>query len=194
MSQPALSILIPSIPLRIKKFTAIFDKINLQAKDRNVEVLGLFDNKRRSIGLKRDALMQMSRGEYVCFVDDDDDVSADYIVKLLQGIEQKPDVITFKQHSYYDQTHCIVNFDLHNSVNEPFKPVNLGENPYTIKRRPFHVCGFRGDIARRYRFPDLMYGEDWDWCVQALNDVKTQVHIDEVLHIYKFDTEITEAR
>lgn len=194
MKQPKLSILIPTIPSRLDQFKVIYEKIDLQARDRNVEILWVGDNKKRSIGLKRDALVQISKGEYVAFVDDDDDVSTDYIIKLLQAIEQFPDVITFRQLSYYDKTHCIINFDLHNSVNEPFKPVGLTENPLTIKRRPFHVCAFRGDIARRYHFPDKMWGEDWEWCEQVLKDVKTQVHIDEILHIYRFNTEVTEAR
>ena len=72
--QIKLSILIPSIPSRFRRFQKLFEKINAQATN-EVEILGLFDNKKRSIGHKRDALVQMSKGEYVCFCDDDDDVS-----------------------------------------------------------------------------------------------------------------------
>lgn len=194
MKQPKLSILIPTIPSRDEKFKVLYEKLEQQTKDRDVEILWVGDNKKRSIGLKRDALVQISRGEYVSFVDDDDEVSTDYVVKILQAIPQFPDVITFKQLSYYDKTHCIVNFDLHHSVNEPFKPKGLTEKPDTIKRRPFHVCAFRGDIARWHHFPDLMYGEDWAWCEKVLKDVKTQVHIDEILHTYRFNSEITEAK
>ena len=66
-----LAILIPSIPSRFKRFERLFERINDQAtkSDMVVEVLGLFDNKKRSIGHKRDALVQMSKGDYVCFCD-----------------------------------------------------------------------------------------------------------------------------
>lgn len=183
-----LSILIPSIPSRFESFQRIFAKLQLQAEGRPVEILGLFDNKKRSIGLKRDALVQSSKGEYVAFVDDDDNVTDSYMVSLLQAIEQRPDVITFKQQSIINGEECIVDFDLHYKVNEPFAPGKV------IKRRPFHVCAFRGDIARRYHFPDSMYGEDWEWCKQVLRDVKTQVKIDKVIHIYVFDSQVTEAK
>ncbi len=186
--KPKLSILIPFIPSRLPKFEKIFTKLSLQVQGRNVAIDGHIDNKKRSIGLKRDALVQSSLGEYVAFVDDDDNVSPDYIIKLLQAIEQKPDVVTFKQKSIINKEECIVDFDLYHKVNEGFTP------GATIKRRPFHVCAFRGDIARRYHFPDKMYGEDWAWCEQVLKDVTTQVKIPEIIHTYIFDSEVTEAK
>ena len=185
---PTLSILIPFIPSRFESFERIFAKLEIQARGRNVEILGFIDNKKRSIGFKRDALVQISKGDYVAFVDDDDNVSDDYIVKLLQAADQKADVITFLQKSIINKIECTVDFDLHHSVNEPFEPGKV------IKRRPWHVCAFRGDIARRYHFPDSMYGEDWAWCEQVLKDVKTQAKINQVIHTYIFDSEITEAK
>lgn len=184
----ALSILVPSIPSRSEKFQRIFDKLEAQVGGREVEILGLCDNKKRSIGLKRDALLQISKGRYVAFVDDDDDISPDYILKILQAIQTNPDVVTFKQNCIIDGDQCLVDFDLTHTENEEFTPGG------TIKRLPFHVCAFRGDIARKYHFPDSMYGEDWEWCVQVLQDVKTQHKIDEVIHIYIFDSQVTEAK
>jgi len=184
-----LSILVPSIPSRFEKFQRIYQKLLDQSKGRdNIEILGLFDNKQRSIGLKRDALVQMSKGDYVAFVDDDDNISPDYIVKLLQSALSNPDVITFKQTSIINGEQCTVDFDLTHTENEGFTPGG------TIKRRPFHVCAFKGEIARKYHFPDKMYGEDWGWCKQVLKDVKTQVKINEIIHIYVFDSEVTEAK
>ena len=186
--KPVLSILIPFIPSRSEGFWRIFTKLEIQARGRPVEILGVIDNKKRSIGLKRDALVQISLGEYVAFVDDDDNVSDDYIVKLLQAAKHRPDVITFLQKCIIDKKECTVDFDLHHSVNEPFEPGKV------IKRRPWHVCAFKGDIARKYHFPDSMYGEDWKWAEQVLQDVKTQVKINEVIHAYIFDSEVTEAK
>ena len=96
-----LTILIPSIPSWFKRFERLFDRINDQASksDIVVEVLGLVDNKKRSIGHKRDALVQMSKGEYVCFCDDDDDVSDNYVESLLEGIKHNPVVVCFKHRS-----------------------------------------------------------------------------------------------
>lgn len=182
-----LSILVPSIPSRFNNMERIFAKLENQSKGKQVEILSFIDNKKRSIGLKRDALVQISLGEYVAFVDDDDNISDDYIIKLLQGISHKPDVVTFKQKCIIDGMECIVDFDLNHKENEAFGQGKV------IKRRPWHVCAFRGDIARKYRFPDSSYGEDWDWCKRVLQDVKTQVKINDVIHAYIFDKEVSEA-
>jgi len=180
-----LSILIPSIPSRFDRLAKIFQKIDSQSTE-EVEILVFIDNKRRSIGLKRDALVQMSKGEYVCFVDDDDDVEDDYIEQLLIGCESGKDVIVFWQRAYADGKEAIIDFDLSNE-NTPFVAGT------TVPRKPFHVCAFRGEIARKYRFPDKMYGEDWEWCEQVLTEVKTQYKIGKILHTYYYDSEVTEA-
>lgn len=60
-----LSILIPSIPHRIDKMKRLFERLQEQIGDKNIEVLSFLDNKKRSIGLKRDALVQLARGSTV---------------------------------------------------------------------------------------------------------------------------------
>ena len=52
-----LSILIPSIPSRFEMVRALVEKLELQIGDLPVEILVFLDNKRRSIGMKRDALV-----------------------------------------------------------------------------------------------------------------------------------------
>ena len=48
-----LSILIPSIPSRFKLVQKLYKTIEGQIRDREVEILVLIDNKKRSIGAKR---------------------------------------------------------------------------------------------------------------------------------------------
>ena len=181
-----LSILIPSIPSRLDRLERIFAKIDSQIKGRDVEILVFIDNKQRSIGLKRDALVQMSKGEYIAFVDDDDDVTDDYIDEMLKGCESGEDVICFWQTAYIDGKEAIIDFDLSNE-NQEFSP------GATVPRKPYHVCGWRGELARKHRFPDLMYDEDRQWCEKLWKEAKTQYKIGKVLHIYYFDKDVTEA-
>jgi glycosyltransferase involved in cell wall biosynthesis len=49
-----------------------------------VEHLILMDNKRRTVGEKRDALLRAAKGNYVAFVDDDDFISPDYVSLILE--------------------------------------------------------------------------------------------------------------
>jgi len=181
-----LSILIPSIPSRSDRLEVIYAKLLEQVGDKDVEILVFIDNKQRSIGLKRDALVQMSLGDYVAFVDDDDDVSDDYITEMLKGCESGKDVICFWQMAYIDGKKGLIDFDLSNGNLE----FQAGQ---TTPRKPYHVCGWRGDLARKHRFPDLMYDEDRQWCEKLWAEAKTQYKIGKTLHMYHFDKDVTEA-
>jgi hypothetical protein len=74
-----LSILTPAVPSRIFQLQKLCFELEGQIKGLPVEHLALLDNKRRTVGEKRDALLRAARGRYVAFVDDDDDVSDDYV-------------------------------------------------------------------------------------------------------------------
>ena len=67
-----LSILILSIPSRIKQLETLLEKLENQFDDDRVEILVMLDNKSFHIYEKRNELLDMARGEYLCFLDDDD--------------------------------------------------------------------------------------------------------------------------
>jgi len=182
---PYLSILTPSVPSRIKDgLRNVMDKIEKQIKDNNlekkVEHLIVIDNKVRTIGRKRDNLVQCAIGQYVAFVDDDDDVSDEYVLELVNAIKNNPhvDVITFKQNCFIENyPKAIVNFGL-NYENEAYVPNT------EFKRKPYHVCAWKTTLAQKYRFPSSNYGEDAGWLSQLWEVAKTEYHIDKVLHAY----------
>lgn len=186
-----LSILIPSIPSRWERSQKLYTKILNMCEGKDIEVLLFMDNKKRTVGGKRDALVQMSRGKYFMFVDDDDDlVSVD---EIYQATFQDVDVITFKQQCLgidANKTPFVVTFGLGNE-NE------MGKGPaYGIyldcKRPPYHVCAWN-EKFKVHRFPDISYGEDWEWVQKCLPDAKTEVFIDKILHKYDFDLNVSEA-
>ena len=78
-----LSILILSIPSRNAKMIDLFNKVQAQVgalnERQSVEILVLMDNCSKSIADKRNDLLKASRGKYIAFLDDDDDVSEVYI-------------------------------------------------------------------------------------------------------------------
>lgn len=186
-NRPTLSILTPSVPERVQThLTKLINKINSQILNKSVEHLIFLDNKKRSIGLKREALVQMATGKYLAFVDDDDDISADYIDSLLKASETNADVITFKQNCFVNNNPVsVINFSLHNSKNEGYEPGK------TINRMPFHVCAWKSSIAKNYGFIDKNYSEDWFWAQQLIKAAKTEHHIDKVLHTYVYSDTVT---
>ena len=89
-----LSILILSIPSRIKQLEALLEKLENQFDDDRVEILVMLDNKSFHIYEKRNELLNMARGEYLCFLDDDDNVADNYIPSILDVLDNEtPDVI-----------------------------------------------------------------------------------------------------
>lgn len=191
-----LSILVPSIPSRIKgHLLPLLDKLRDQTEGRSdVEVLTFCDNKKRSVGLKRDGLVKLARGAFCAFVDDDDDISPDYVSELCEAIARNPDadVITFKQVSRInDDNPYIVDFSLAHE-NEPARRDASG-CWVDIKRRPYHICAWRTELARHYDFPDASYGEDWHWAKRVALDCLREVKIDRVLHYYFYRDDTTEA-
>ncbi len=89
--QPLLSVLITSLPERLEAhLLPLWRKLTAQAAatgaPTQVELVSLLDNRTRTIGEKREDLVQIARGLYVAFVDDDDDISPDYLPQLLAAI------------------------------------------------------------------------------------------------------------
>jgi hypothetical protein len=182
-----LSILIPSVPSRREKAAKLFDKLSAQAGNEDVEILMLLDNKKRSIGLKRQALLDVARGDYVAFVDDDDDVSANYVKLILDCLwASTPDVVVF-------DSLCSVNSVLEVYVSHALGNPNEQFNPNGFRRAAWHIHAWRTELARKSTFPDQSGTEDWAWA-EPLNKLAasaTQIHCP--LYHYRFNSETTEA-
>jgi len=181
-----LSILTPTIPSRKEQLSKLSEKIAKQSNDLAVEHLSFADNRTRTIGAKRQALLDIARGEYIAFVDDDDDIEPDYVSEILLAIKQGQDVITFKQNSYYNGAFSKVVFGLNNR-DEPFQP-----NGITL-RAPWHVCVWKRELVKTCQFGESNYGEDIIWSRQARARIKTSLHIDKTLCTYRHDAALTAA-
>lgn len=193
MEIPALSILIPATPRRIAShLQPLIAELQTQIAEleqpQKVEVLSFLDNRMRTIGEKRDALVQMSRGQFVAFCDDDDWVAPDYVRLLTDTIAvttARTSVITFDQLAVVNGVEAICSFSLKHP-NEPFKQPSF-------KRSAWHVCAWRGEMARRVRFPASNYGEDWAWAKHLVMDATGEMHISKVLHHYRYNEAVSEA-
>ena len=79
---PKLSILIPSVPSRKTQMIELLDSLENQllslGRSNDVEILVFYDNKLRTVGAKRNDLLYLAKGEYLAFIDDDDNVSDSY--------------------------------------------------------------------------------------------------------------------
>jgi len=180
-----LSILTPTIPGRESQLAALQAKIESQNPG-CVEHLVLSDNRTRSIGAKRQALVDIARGEYIAFVDDDDDISDDYVACILRAIGSGADVITFRQRAIYNGLESTVEFGVKNQ-DGPFTPGGI------TLRAPWHVCAWKREKIVGCQFGESNYGEDLVWCQQARRRIATGYHIDAILHTYRHDAATTAA-
>jgi len=180
-----LSILTATIRGREAQLSALQDKIQSQIKEPGtVEHLVFCDNRTRCIGAKRQSLLDIARGEYIAFLDDDDDIEPDYVASLLGVIERSPDVITFEQNSHYNGAFSKVVFGL-NNPDMPFQPDGI------TLRAPWHVCAWKRELVKSCQFGEINYGEDIIWARQARRRIKTSIHIPKVLCTYRHDARLT---
>ena len=140
------------------------------------------DSGQLHIGKKRNTLIEKSTAEYVCFLDDDDTVTTDYIPEILKAIESKPDVVTFN------------GWMTTNGANRVDWEIRLGES-YEERngkyyRFPNHLCVFKKSLVEHVKFPDIWKGEDYVWAkkIRDLGLLKTEVHIDKQLYHYDYRT------
>lgn len=187
-----LSILTPAVPSRLDDVNRLSSELARQIGELPVEHIVLLDNKRRTVGEKRDALLRAARGEFVAFVDDDDWVSHDYVPAILNAIAHKPDVVTFRQGVSLTDAGGItqtstVDFRL-GQENGPVVPGGI------TKRNAWHVCAWRRTVAILSRFPATNYGEDWAFAARlcAIAGLK-EIHVPQVLHFYRHSALTTEA-
>jgi hypothetical protein len=185
---PNLSILICSIPSRFEKARALYEHILAMVGDKNIEVLLFMDNKKRTIGEKREGIASLANGMYVMFVDDDDSLySIDEVYEASKG---RYDVITFKSKCLNsDGSEFIVTFGLGNEVEH-----NTKDGRYLdCKRPPFPQCAWWRYYYHQFHFPDINYGEDWEWTKRVIKYATKEFHIDKVIHGYNFSPAISEA-
>jgi glycosyltransferase involved in cell wall biosynthesis len=181
-----LSILTPTIPGRESQLARMSEKLAAQIGTLPVEHIAFSDNRRRSIGAKRQALVDAARGEYIAFVDDDDDIAPDYVAELLAYIEHGADVITFRQRATYNGLESEIVFKLR-AGDGVFVPGGQ------TQRDAWHVCAWRRELVKRCQFGESNYGEDLEWSLQARQLARTTIHIPKILHFYTHDAATTAA-
>ena len=158
----------------------------------HVEILCLYDNRKRSTGRKRQALLDLAQGDFVTCLDDDDGIAPDYLDKVTTAIIQNPavDVIVFNDLSSLNGEPPFTVITGIEYENEQCRKDDNGRW-VDIHRKPWHWCVWNAKLAKGATFPDGYIDDDWYWLRQMLPQVKTQFRIPEVLHFYKFNSKTT---
>ena len=181
-----LSVLICGITERLDGLKALLTELNEQARSvvERVEVLALVDDRFLTVGDKRNRLVSIASGDYVAFVDDDDWVYPDYVIRLIQALRHDPDVATFTVEVTLDggkPKPCYY------SIHYP----DQGEVASHYWRWPNHLCAIRRDLALAHPFHSRNFGEDTAFAESIRPDLKREVKIDRQLYKYRFSSHHT---
>ena len=174
-----LSVLVSTIPeRRATTYARLMDDLERQARGRAVELLSFYDNRCRSVGAKRNVLLQAAQGLFCTFVDDDDTVAPDYLLEIMTAIRDHmdADVICY-------ETECRIN------GGPPIRCQYSKDYAYRWEGQdwwgpPAHTMVWRTKLAQQHRFPDKMFGEDADFVTAAVADVRKEVQIPRTLYYY----------
>jgi glycosyltransferase involved in cell wall biosynthesis len=174
-----LSILTCTLHNRTNKFKKLNRHLTEQIKFcPDVELLANIDSGEKSIGLKRNELLRSAKGEYVVFIDDDDWVSDDYVVKILTAI------------SYKNPDCCgIEGMIINRNKKEKFVHSIQYSSWYTKNnvhyRCPNHLNPIKRKIALSVGFLDISVGEDYDYSLRLKTLLKTEVYIKTPIYFYQ---------
>ncbi len=155
-----VSFLIPTIVGRESSLqnlmSSIREKMARLTPDLRYELCVDFDNRETSIGNKRQRLMDVAKGKYMAFVDDDDDITDAYVEDLQATIRGEFPVMRLRgEIAPYTFTHSL--------ENKLDGTMAKGE---VFLRPPNHLNPMMTDVARLVRFADASRGEDLDWTIR----------------------------
>lgn len=175
-----VQILIPTLESRKAVFDTLITKLQSQESP-EVEIRTFVDNYEHTIGFKRNALLQSATADYTVFLDDDDDVSDNYVQLLVQAARSGKDTMTL---------HGQMTIDggpgkrfIHSLKYDSYFEAN---NIYY--RFPNHLNLMKRELIKDFAFADKSYQEDYDWAVKVHNAgvLKTEYDIDEIYYFYKY--------
>jgi len=195
------SILIPTLESRKEMFSRL--KISLDSQLvgnllNEVEILYLLDNRQKTIGEKRNILLNSAKGDFLTFIDDDDRVSDNYIKKIIEAITCSPDsdCIVFdcictitsvdKHIKSGRKQYCKYGIEFDYTKQDPWTESNIAERTEMEQWRgkPSHTMVWKSLLAKNVMFPNQNVGEDFDWVKRMWPKIKKQIRINEVLYYY----------
>jgi transcriptional regulator CtsR len=176
-----LSILICSIENeeRQENLKKIIHELNNQIcknyAEKIVEVIVEKDNCLISVGEKRNSLISKSNGEYICFIDDDDFISENYLNLILQNL--KKDILMIR-----------INHLINGVKSKPIQTSlyidYLETNEFIFRTNHFHLCPVKRVIADNIKFQKINFAEDLDFSQKIVPLIQSYDSIEEEIYIY----------
>ena len=146
----------------------------------SVEIIVAEDDFKITIGEKRNYLLSSAIGKYICFIDDDDTISENYIEALLPILETDIyDCVGWKFRFLYNGiptgpigTISLQNYEWRDTFEKLCKPI-------------CHLSQVRRDIALSIGFLNKSHGEDAMYASAICPLLKSEYFLDEIMYDYQ---------
>jgi hypothetical protein len=178
-----LSILIATVGRREEKFISLLSRLmeKVDMFNGQIEVIAYWNNGELPIGTLRQDLVEQAKGEYICFIDDDDDVPEYYCEQIMEALWENPDYVGFQVKFFNEGVeakpvyHSIVYDHWYEDENGYYRGVT-------------HLNPIKRSIALQGNFGTSgEAGEDAQWAQSVKGLVKSQVYLDRVMYFYLHD-------
>jgi hypothetical protein len=181
-------LLVCSIVHRHDRLCELLEELVGQIQDCETGDVGIRvyrDNLQIGYGAKCQALLNSSGAEYVSFVDDDDNVSYDFIELILKALEEHPDYVGFKVRWFEDGI-------LQLPVDHHLELGGWRNLNTHLERDIVHFNPIRRELALMGQWRGGN-GADRDWADQmrALGVVKNEVYIPKEMYYYQHSSSDT---
>mgnify|MGYP001018410352 CR=1 FL=1 len=185
MSQPLLSILIPTTPERQVEFDRLLDRLEILSAGYSVKIISDDTGKQMTIGEKRERLYKAANGLYSLQIDDDDDIADNAIELIIGAIKSNPgvDVISFEEYCNMDGKEYKSN---HSNDYLDWEGDGSFEFPdgFHFHRTIFYKDVIKTELAKSVPFVYCRFGEDHLFAKDLKPHIKSEFHIAEQLYRY----------
>ena len=197
-----LSILICSIPQRKEQLNLLLGELEKQVNEigcninEDIEIIVRDDqheffNKKQilNVGEKRNLLLESSSGKFVCFIDDDDCISPNYLKLIIEAIKNNPkiDCIGFLQDYLVDGKEQMGGRKV--CISLKYDKWDLNIDGCLAVRTPHHLTPIKRQIcidAGGYK--NLDKAEDFEFSNRVYPFLKNEYFIDETIYYYQKKT------
>jgi glycosyltransferase involved in cell wall biosynthesis len=178
-----LSILICAVEIeerqiKLKKLVSeLHRQISKNYAEEIVEILIDADNMTKSVGQKRNDLISKAKGHFVCFIDDDDFITENYLSTILHHLNIGIDIL------------LIGISHIENGINKtkilPSLFIdNLTTNDVVFKTNHFHLCPHKKSIAELVSFDCVNFAEDMIYSKKMGKHISNHAVIYDPIYIY----------
>ena len=186
MNNTLLSILLPTTVDRRHCFYPLLQEILMQINELNaahdyIELVIDEDDKLKSIGLKRQHLLERATGIWVVGIDSDDWIAPTYLTDILQALNVKPDT----DHVGFIED-CLINGE------QSFSIFSIEHKQWAENTDGYqHIrCANPKSVIRRTKalevgFKNIRFGEDKIFSEAVTPLLTSEVFIDKPLYFYR---------